>query len=188
MVGDISVRQANRIRIGEWWRARIAKARTIRACAKAGWGQCFVFFFLSAGRVTLLHETGFLHIKGIKIFGYEIVIEKDSEKNFKILEKNSIEALVIIIWRRKELSTANYQLLPNASTTFFTHIVFFFSLTVGHFAIFWVCALVPALTLRLGGLSEIHGQNSWKESLRPEPALLLILLFRFEYLILGPKS
>ena len=35
-----------------------------------------VFFFLSAGRVTLLHETGFLHIKGIKIFGYEIVIEK----------------------------------------------------------------------------------------------------------------
>ena len=42
---------------------------------------------LSAGRVTLLHETGFLHIKGIKIFGYEIVIEKESEKKFKILEK-----------------------------------------------------------------------------------------------------
>ena len=39
-----------------------------------------MFFFLSAGRVTLLHETGFLHIKGIKIFGYEIVKEKESEK------------------------------------------------------------------------------------------------------------
>ena len=39
-----------------------------------------MFFFLSAGRVTLLHETGFLHIKGIKIFGYEIVIEKESEE------------------------------------------------------------------------------------------------------------
>ena len=38
------------------------------------------FFFLSAGRVTLLHETVFLHIKGIKTFGYEIVIEKESEK------------------------------------------------------------------------------------------------------------
>ena len=61
-------------------------------------------FFLSAGRVTLLHETGFLHIKGIKIFGYEIVIEKVSEKNFNILEKTSIEVLVTIIWRRKELS------------------------------------------------------------------------------------
>ena len=52
--------------------------------------------------MTLLHETGFLHIKGIKIFGYEIVIEKESEK--KILEKNSIEDLVIIIWRRKKLN------------------------------------------------------------------------------------
>ena len=49
------------------------------------------FFFLSAGRVTLLHETGFLHIKGIKIVGYEIVIEKESEKKFstKIVLKPS---------------------------------------------------------------------------------------------------
>ena len=47
-------------------KARIAKTRTIRACAKAGWGQCF---FPSAGRVTLLHETGFLHIKGINTHG-----------------------------------------------------------------------------------------------------------------------
>ena len=54
--------------------------------------------------MTLLHETGFLHIKGIKIFGYKILIEKESKKKFKILEKNSIEALVIIIWRGKELS------------------------------------------------------------------------------------
>jgi len=46
-----------------------------------------VFFFLSAGRVTLLHETGFLHKKGIKIFGYEIVIEKESEKILKFSKK-----------------------------------------------------------------------------------------------------
>ena len=44
-------------------------------------------FFLSAGRVTLLHETGFLHIKGIKIFGCEIVIEKESEKISKFSKK-----------------------------------------------------------------------------------------------------
>ena len=68
-----------------------SQGETIRACAKTGWGQCF--FFLSAGRVTLLHETGFLHIKGIKTFGYEIVIEKESEKNFKILEKIILKPL-----------------------------------------------------------------------------------------------
>ena len=61
-----------------------SQGETIRACAKAGWGQ---FVFLSAGRVTLLHETGFLHIKGIKTFGYEIVIEKESEKNSKFSKK-----------------------------------------------------------------------------------------------------
>ena len=65
---------------------RIAKVRTIRACAKAGWGQC-IFFFLSTGKVTLLHETGFLHIKGIKIIEYEIVIEKESEKISKFSKK-----------------------------------------------------------------------------------------------------
>ena len=54
--------------------------------------------------MTVLHKTGFLHIKGIKIFGYETVIEKESEKNSKFSKKNSIEALVIIIWRGKELS------------------------------------------------------------------------------------
>ena len=52
-----------------------SQGETIRAYAKACWGQCV--FFLSAGRVTLQHETGFLSIKGIKIFGYEIVIEKE---------------------------------------------------------------------------------------------------------------
>ena len=34
-----------------------------------------------------LHETGFLHIKGIKSFGYEIVKEKESEKNSKFSKK-----------------------------------------------------------------------------------------------------
>ena len=54
--------------------------------------------------MTILHETGFLHIKRIKIFGYKIVIEKESEKISKFSKNNSIEALVIFIWRRKELS------------------------------------------------------------------------------------
>ena len=76
---------------------------------KAGWGQCF--FLLSAGRVTVLHETVFLHIKGIKTFGYEIVIVKESEKipcNFDRKEYSRCpvddRTVVIIIWRRKELS------------------------------------------------------------------------------------
>ena len=46
-----------------------------------------MFFPLSAGRVTLQHETGFLHIKGIKIFRNEIVIEKESEKMSKLSKK-----------------------------------------------------------------------------------------------------
>ena len=83
MEGDISVRpsRSNPHSQGE----------TMRACAKAGWGQCF--FFLSAGRVTLLHETGFLHIKGIKTFGYKIVIEKESEKISKFSKKIILKPL-----------------------------------------------------------------------------------------------
>ena len=52
-------------------------------------------FFLSARRVTLLYETGFLHIKRIKTFGYKTCNREGIRKNFKILGKNSIEALVI---------------------------------------------------------------------------------------------
>ena len=91
--------------------------------------------------------------------------------------------VVIIIWCRKELSDLDSlkgfsiylggncrgcpcQLSPNATTTFFTHIVFF-QFYSRSFAIFWVCALGPVLRLKLGGSSEIHDQNSWKESLRP---------------------
>ena len=54
--------------------------------------------------MTVLHETVFLHIKGIKTFGYEIVIEKESEKNFEILEKNNIEALVISIEKTTQVA------------------------------------------------------------------------------------
>ena len=50
-------------------------------------------FFLSTGKVTLLHETGFLHIKGIKTFGYEIVIEKESEKISKFSKKIILKPL-----------------------------------------------------------------------------------------------
>ena len=57
-------------------------------------GQCF-FFSRESRRVTLLHETGFLHIKGIKTFGYKTCNREGIRKNFKILGKNSIEALVI---------------------------------------------------------------------------------------------
>ena len=50
-------------------------------------------FFLSAGRVTILHETVFTHIKGIKTFGYEIVIEKESEKISKFSKKIILKPL-----------------------------------------------------------------------------------------------
>ena len=69
-----------------------SQGETIRACAKAGWGQC-LFFFLSAGRVTLLHETGFLHIKGIKTFGIRNCNSEGIRKNFKILEKIILKPL-----------------------------------------------------------------------------------------------
>ena len=72
-----------------------------------------MFFFVLTGKVTLLHETGFLHIKGIKTFGIQNCNREGIRKKFKILEKNNIEALVIrsddrtvfiIIRHRKELS------------------------------------------------------------------------------------
>ena len=70
-----------------------SQGETIRALAKAaGLGSMF-FFFLSAGRVTRLHKTGFLCIKGIKIFRYEIVIEKESEKNSKFSKKVVLKPL-----------------------------------------------------------------------------------------------
>ena len=50
-------------------------------------------FFLSAGKVTLLYETGFLHTKGIKIFGYEIVIEKESYKISDFSKKTILKPL-----------------------------------------------------------------------------------------------
>ena len=61
-------------------------------------------FFLSAGRVTLLHDTGFLHIKGIKIFGYKILIEKESEKISKFSTKKNFEALVISIEKNTQVA------------------------------------------------------------------------------------
>ena len=66
---------------------------------------------MRAGRVTSLHETGFLHINGIKIFGYEIMIEKESEKKFKILRKNNIVALVISIQKTQVALWMTEQLL-----------------------------------------------------------------------------
>ena len=93
-----------------------------------------------------------------------------------MLEKNSIEALVTILRRRKELSNldnlkgfsmylgGNCPWVPLSTIAqrfhyfLYPHSLFFFSLfTLGHFAIFRVCSLVPALRLRLGGSSEIHG-------------------------------
>ena len=67
---------------------------------------------MRAGRVTSLHETGFLDINGIKIFGYEIMIEKESEKKkFKILRKNNIVALVISIQKTQVALWMTEQLL-----------------------------------------------------------------------------
>ena len=72
-------------------------------------GQCF--FFLSARRVTLLHETGFLHIKGIKTFGYKTCNREGIRKKFKILKKNNIEALVISIEKTQVALWMTEQLL-----------------------------------------------------------------------------
>ena len=79
-----------------------SQGETIRACAKAGWGQCF--FFLSARRVTLLHQTGFLHVKGIKTFGYKTCNRAGIRKKFKILLKHNIEALVIAIEKTTQVA------------------------------------------------------------------------------------
>lgn len=63
-------------------------------------------FFLLVTRVTILHETGFLHIKEVKIFGYEIVIPK-GKKISKFSKKKNNEALVISIeiclWMTEQL-------------------------------------------------------------------------------------
>ena len=61
-------------------------------------------FFLSARRVTLLYETGFLHIKRIKTFGYKTCNREGIRKNFKILQKNNIEALVISIEKTTQVA------------------------------------------------------------------------------------
>ena len=61
--------------------------------------------------MTVLHETVFLHIKGIKTFGYEIVIEKESEKISKFSKKNNIEALVISIEKTTQVALWMTELL-----------------------------------------------------------------------------
>ena len=77
----------------------LGQSETITACVKAG-------------RVTLLHETGFLHLKGIKIFGYETEIEKESEKKSKFLEKkNHLVALAISIEKTPVAQCMTEQLL-----------------------------------------------------------------------------
>ena len=100
MEGNISVRpsRSNPIRIGKGSHSQGADNWSMREGRLGS-----MFFPLSAGKVTLLHETGFLHIKGIN-FRIRNCTREGIRKKFKILEKNSIEALVIIIWRRKELS------------------------------------------------------------------------------------
>ena len=101
MEGDISVRLLDQIRSVSV-KGSDSQGETIRACEKAGWVN---FFFLSARRVTLLHETGFLHIKGIKTFGYKTCNREGIRKNFKILKKkNNIEALVISIEKTTQVA------------------------------------------------------------------------------------
>ena len=63
-----------------------------------------MFFSLSTGKVTLLHETGFLHIKGIKAFGIRNCNRESIRKKFKILEKKNIEALVISIEKTTQVA------------------------------------------------------------------------------------
>ena len=82
-------------------KTRIAKARQlVHARRPVGVNV----FFLSARRVTLLYETGFLHIKRIKTFGYKTCNREGIRKNFKILQKNNIEALVISIEKTTQVA------------------------------------------------------------------------------------
>ena len=100
MEGDISVRLLDQIR-SVLVKGSHSQGETIRACEKAGWVNVF---FVSARRVTLLHETGFLHIKGIKTFGYKTCNREGVRKNFKILKKHNIEALVISIEKTTQVA------------------------------------------------------------------------------------
>ena len=63
-----------------------------------------LFFFLSARRVTLLYQTGFLHIKRIKTFACKTCNREGIRKKFKILKKNNIEALVISIEKTTQVA------------------------------------------------------------------------------------
>ena len=82
-------------------KACIAKARQLEHARRPVGVN--VFFF-SARRVTLLYETGFLHIKKIKTFGYKTCNREGIRKNFKILKKNNIEALVISIEKTTQVA------------------------------------------------------------------------------------
>ena len=84
MEGDISVDRLDQIRSVS---VKGSQQRWDNKSMSEGRLGSMVFFFLSAGRVTILHEIGFLHIKGIKTFGYEIVIAKESEKIWKFSKK-----------------------------------------------------------------------------------------------------
>ena len=54
--------------------------------------------------MSLLYETGFLHIKRIKTFGCKTCNREGIRKNFKILQKNNIEALVMSIERTTQVT------------------------------------------------------------------------------------
>ena len=74
--------RSNPIRIGKGLAAKVRQLEHERRPVGVNG-----FFFLSAGGGTLLHEEVFLHIKGIKTFGYEIVTEKELEKISKLSKK-----------------------------------------------------------------------------------------------------
>ena len=84
MEGDISVDRLDQIRSVS---VKGSQQRWDNKSMSEGRLGSMVFFFLSAGGVTLLHEEVFLHIKGIKTFGYEIVTEKELEKNSRLSKK-----------------------------------------------------------------------------------------------------
>ena len=79
-----------------------SQGETIRACAKAGWGQCL--FFLSAGRVTLLQRDRFSPYKENQNFRIRNCDREGIRKKFKILEKTNFEALVISIEKNTQVA------------------------------------------------------------------------------------
>ena len=79
-----------------------SQGETIRACAKAGWGQCFFFSLGWEGDPPTRDR--FSPYKGDQNFRIQNCDREGIKENFKILEKNDFEALVISIVKNTQVA------------------------------------------------------------------------------------